>query len=86
MSQNKTHTHLPLGLPDHIYGSWHGALREMRSSSSTAIGRDRHQFCCGYLQALQDSQMIEPHLCRFLNAEVQAMWVETSASLAERGL
>lgn len=86
MAQNENITDLPLGLPDHIYASWRGALREVRSSSTTAIGRDRYQFCCGYLQALTDSQLVEAHVCTFLNAEILEIWVETSAALAERGI
>lgn len=85
MAQNENLTDLPLGLPDHIYASWRGALGELRSSSTTAIGRERYQFCCGYLQALTDSQLVEAYVYAFLNAEIQEIWVETSTALAKRG-
>lgn len=77
---------LPSGLPDSIYATWLSALREIKDSSSSAIGRERYQFCCGYIQALQDSGLLDLRVCRQLNSQVQELWVDTLTSLNRRGI
>ena len=77
---------LPQGLPDAIYATWLGVLAELKNSTSTIVGQKRYQFCCGYAQALEDSGLLEPRLCRILNAEVQALSVDILNDLSARGL
>lgn len=62
---------LPAGLPDSIYATWLSALREIKDSPSNALGKERYQFCCGYVQALQDSSALDDCLCRLLNSQLQ---------------
>lgn len=66
---------LPDDLPDHVYASWVGALTALRESPNTALANERLQFCTAYLQALEDAQVIVPHIARMLHAEVQALSV-----------
>lgn len=77
---------LPNGLPDAVYATWLGALAELKSSTSSVVGQKRYQFCCGYTQALEDSGILEPRLCRFLNVQVQALWVDILNELGAKGL
>jgi len=66
---------LPLGLPDDIYASWVGAMSELRRALKTEHVNDRYQFCCGYLQALADSRLIEPRHYGMLRAELLEIWI-----------
>lgn len=72
---------LPDDLPDHVYASWVGALTALRESPNTALANERLQFCIAYLQALEDAQVIDPHIARMLHAEVQALSVGVRAVL-----
>lgn len=76
---------IPNGLNERIYVAWRGALREMCNSPTQPVGEQRYQFCCGYLQALEESQCVGEHVCRFLNGELQTYWVETLTALRNRG-
>ena len=77
---------LPLGLSDHVYASWRAALREVHDSPCSVSGKQRYQFCCGYLQALEDTGAIEGQLCRYLRVQVNEIWVDALVALNQRGL
>jgi hypothetical protein len=75
---------LPNDLPDNVYASWVAALRALRESTTTALANERQQFCTAYLQALEDAQVIDPHIARMLHTEVQALSVAVRAVLNTR--
>lgn len=77
---------LPSELPDPIQATWSSALRELEESSSSVEGKERYQFCCGYLQALQDSGVIDPRVCRLLEDMIQELWADTLNELNQRGI
>lgn len=75
---------LPDGLADNVYASWVGALTALRESPTNALANERQQFCTAYLQALEDAQLIDPHIARMLHTEVQALNVAVCAVLNTR--
>lgn len=80
------HTGLPVGLPDFVYATWLAARNDLHHSPNVEVGERRFQFSCGYLQALQDTQLVDERLCRFLSEELLKMWVEAREALTRRGL
>lgn len=79
------HTGLPIGLPDYVYATWVSARKELLGSSGIEQGERRYQFCCGYLQALQDSKTLDERIYRFLNNELMNVWVDARNDLIKRG-
>ncbi|MBD8605205.1 hypothetical protein IFT80_21455 [Pseudomonas sp. CFBP 8771] len=70
------HTDLPVGLPDHVYATWLAVRRQLRTSKDLASGELRYQFCCGYVQALIDAQVIDDLYGSRINADLREIWPE----------
>lgn len=68
------HTGLPVGLPDPVYASWLAARKNLKESPDLVVGEHRFQFCLGYVQALEDTQMVDERICRFLQEQLHEIW------------
>lgn len=70
------HTVLPVGLPDPVYASWLSARRELRTSTDLSLAQLRYHFCCGYVQALVDAQVIDDHYGSIISSHLREIWLE----------
>ncbi|WPP02364.1 hypothetical protein SFA35_25565 (plasmid) [Pseudomonas sp. HR96] len=77
-------TGLPSGLPDAVYASWVASVLALRDSPSFAASEQHYQFCIGYVQALQDAQVIDPRLCRFMLLQLQHIWLHMRTTSGNR--
>lgn len=77
-------TGLPVGLPDFVYATWVAAVGELRNSQNYVQGDKNFQFCCGYIQALQDALVLDERVCRLLKSYLQETWVELLSVLNPR--
>lgn len=70
---------LPKGLPDQAYITWIQALRDLSNSHTLVHLENSYQFCRGFVQALQDTQVAEPHVYLRLEAQLNEVWLERAA-------
>lgn len=68
------HTDLPVDLPEPVYSSWLAARRDFRDSKDLVRGAQRYDFCLGYVQALEDAQIVDERICRFLKEQLREIW------------
>lgn len=75
---------VPYGFSENAYATWRSALAELRKSPSFKIGVQRYQFCCGFLQALDESDTLAPHISAFFSQHLHGLWTATLHTLHER--
>lgn len=68
------HTGLPVGLPETVYSSWIAARRDFRDSKDLVLAAQRYEFCLGYVQALEDTQIVDERICGFLKEQLREIW------------
>ncbi|WPP02514.1 hypothetical protein SFA35_25490 (plasmid) [Pseudomonas sp. HR96] len=76
---------LPRGLSEQAYATWRMALRDLYRSQTEIQVEHAFQFCRGFVQALQDMQVVEPEVCLFLEAQVRGIWIERVSAFQARG-
>jgi 4-alpha-glucanotransferase len=76
---------LPQGLTDQAYATWIQALRDLCNSHSLAHLEHSYQFYRGFVQALQDTQVVEPQVYLRLEAPLNEAWLERMALFQARG-
>lgn len=77
---------LPAGVPDAVYATWLAVSRELNHTSNPILSEQNYRFCCGYVQALEDAQVIDERICRFLKNQIYQVWLERQKSLNLGGL
>lgn len=70
------HTNLPVGLPDHVYATWLAVRKQLCASRDLRSGDLCYQFCCGYVQALVDAQVIDDRYGSIISAHLREIWLE----------
>ena len=68
------HTSLPVGLPEPVYSTWLAARKDFRDSKDLVLAAQRYEFCLGYVQALEDTQIVDERICGFLKEQLREIW------------
>jgi len=67
---------IPEGLSEQMYAACCRALREMNDSHTLSDLENRYQFCCGFMYALQEAQLVPAQVYLPLEAKMNKIWIE----------
>lgn len=79
-------SYLPKGLSENAYITWRLALRDLYSSQTVIEVENVYQFCRGFVQALQDTQVVQSGVCLFLESQVREIWIDRVTALQNQAL
>lgn len=72
---------LPHGLPDQAAITWGIALQDLCNSQTLHELEEHYRYCCGFVQALQDTQAVVPTVYMYLLVQVQELWIDKAGAL-----
>jgi hypothetical protein len=78
------HSDLPVGLPEHVYATWLAARRNLCNSKNLEQSELRFEFCCGYVQALTDGQVIDGRYGVIMRTHLREIWFGLLNHFTER--